>query len=481
MPNLPYLSELLSNLRAGGRAALLLPVRLEHLRVSAEQFGLLCLLELAISLLFDVLVMGWPGQVVWSSLPFIVCGFSLLLGFGWMSARLHGQRDWLLVLPVAWLSLQLALVLPTLLAMVLSGALSVEWWQGPIPAADYAEWLYYALLGWSVLAGMLLWIRTAQVDLRRSTALAAIAICAMTLYTIEANQHALWQVATTNQAQDERWRQATREQVLYAQPGLLESRLQQLQPQRPGVTDLYLLGFAGYGSEGVFRREVELAGRLFADRFDTSGRSLLLINHTETGTKEPFATRTSLQAALGQFGTVMDRDEDILFLYLTSHGSADHRLAVELWPYQFDDISPKDLRAMLDESGIRWRVIVISACYAGGFIPALRDDHTLVITAADAKQTSFGCSDDAPLTYFGDALLDRALRETRSFEAAFALARKTVAKREASMGFQPSNPQIDMGAAIRTKLQELEKPAVHAQTPAPLLSHDTHTRTTDLR
>ena len=44
------------------------------------------------------------------------------------------------------------------------------------------------------------------------------------------------------------------------------------------------------------------------------------------------------------------------------------------------DIAPETLRHALDEAGIQRRVVVVSACYSGGFVPALQDEHTLVIT-----------------------------------------------------------------------------------------------------
>jgi hypothetical protein len=100
----------------------------------------------------------------------------------------------------------------------------------------------------------------------------------------------------------------------------------------------------------------------------------------------------------------MDPDEDILMLFLTSHGSEDHELAVDFWPLELNTIKPEDLRKALDEAGIRFRVLVISACYSGGFLPALSDDNTLIMAAAAADRQSFGCANENEYTYFGRAL-----------------------------------------------------------------------------
>jgi hypothetical protein len=153
----------------------------------------------------------------------------------------------------------------------------------------------------------------------------------------------------------------------------------------------------------------------------------------------------------------MDREEDVLFLFLTSHGSADHQLVVNNGALELDEITPEMLRRMLADSGIRWKVIVVSACHAGGFIPPLQDDHTLIVTAADASHESFGCENGKDYTWFGKAYFDEALRGTFSFVTAFERARETIRRREKEEREPPSNPQIWMGEAIRQKLSLLEE------------------------
>jgi hypothetical protein len=144
----------------------------------------------------------------------------------------------------------------------------------------------------------------------------------------------------------------------------------------------------------------------------------------------------------------------VLFLFLTSHGAPD-LLAVSFPPHRLLNLTPRQLRAMLDAAAIRWRVIVVSACYSGSFIDALKDARTLVITAAARDRSSFGCSSENDFTYFGDAYFNQALRHGGSFIAAFALARRLIAAREAREGLKPSRPQIYVGAQIRAKLDEL--------------------------
>jgi hypothetical protein len=146
----------------------------------------------------------------------------------------------------------------------------------------------------------------------------------------------------------------------------------------------------------------------------------------------------------------------VLFLYITTHGSENGELSVELPPLELSQIRPAALSRMLHDSGIKWKVLVISACYSGGFIEPLKDENTLVITATDAHNQSFGCDNGKDFTWFGKAYFDEALRRTRSFPEAFEFARQAVAQREHEQNLPASNPQMYVGAAIKDKLTALE-------------------------
>lgn len=165
----------------------------------------------------------------------------------------------------------------------------------------------------------------------------------------------------------------------------------------------------------------------------------------------------ALNLSLKRVGAMMDRNKDILFLYLTSHGSKEHQFSLDFGPMQFKDLNPKELRKLLDESGIKRRIVVVSACYSGGFIDALKDENSLVITSAAADKTSFGCSNDADFTYFGKAFFDEALRSTDSFIDAFDLAKPIIAAREKKDDFEPSDPRIFVGDKIRPALLEFDR------------------------
>lgn len=242
------------------------------------------------------------------------------------------------------------------------------------------------------------------------------------------------------------------EGTIYAQPALLDLALRRLAPQRPGKIDLFLVGFAADADEGAFRNEVDFLPALAAHRLDAEDRALRLVNHPGSADELPLATVTNLERALEGVAGRMDVDEDILFLYLSSHGSEDPELYVNQPPLPLDQLDPLRLRDALDDAGIRWRVIVISACYSGGFIDALRDPRTLVITAARADRTSFGCGNSANATWFGNAFLVDGLNHSANFRRAFLRARRQIAEREKAEDYEASEPQWAAGDAINAHL-----------------------------
>ena len=119
---------------------------------------------------------------------------------------------------------------------------------------------------------------------------------------------------------------------------------------------------------------------------------------------------------------------------------------------------------------------MISSCYSGGFIPALKDEKTLIMTASKADRVSFGCSEEADFTYFGDALFAQALNQTDDLQQAFELAKKHIAAREQAEDFEPSEPQIWAPKAVLTqwhklRQQQAEQALSAASTDKPRASH----------
>jgi hypothetical protein len=281
-----------------------------------------------------------------------------------------------------------------------------------------------------------------------------------------AQQSGLWRFGMLEAEQREQRRLASAnvETALYNQRALLKQAIDALAPREPGRINLFLLALGGDGSQEVFRREVEFVRKQFAERFGTGKRTIALVNSRTTVGSAPMATATSFREALAALAARMDRAQDILFVFLTSHGSRQHELALNQNGMDLPDLSAAELGRLLRESGIRWKAVVISACYSGGFLEPLKDDGTLVITAARHDRASFGCADENDFTYFGRAYFEKALPQASSFQDAFRKAESIVREMELQAPAQPSPggkpadaehslPQMQSPAPIEQQLQ----------------------------
>lgn len=246
----------------------------------------------------------------------------------------------------------------------------------------------------------------------------------------------------------------TLELGLLAQGRLLEEALANVPASTPAI-ELYTLTVGGDGKQSVFLRESDYVSNMLASRFGAYGQ-IRLVNHRDHLGDRPMATRENLRrAAL----TLAERSgpEDLVFIYLTSHGTREHELVLDQPRLELADLPADELAAVLAPLKNRDKIIVISACYSGGFIPALKDEHTLIMTASRADRVSFGCSEEADFTYFGDALFVQALNQTDDLEQAFKLAKATVAERELADNFEASEPQIWAPKGVVAHWQLLRK------------------------
>ncbi|CAI8981706.1 Peptidase C13 [Pseudomonas sp. IT-93MI4] len=246
----------------------------------------------------------------------------------------------------------------------------------------------------------------------------------------------------------------TLELGLLAQGRLLDNALAAVPASTPAV-ELYTLTLGGDGKQSVFLRESDYVANMLTTRFGAFGQ-IRLVNHREHLADRPMATRENLRRAAQ---TLAERSgpEDLVFIYLTSHGTAEHELVLDQPRMELADLPADELAAVLAPLKNRDKVIVISSCYSGGFIPALKDERTLIMTASRADRVSFGCSEEANFTYFGDALFAQALNQTDDLEQAFKLAKATVAERELADNFEASEPQIWAPKTVLAHWQLLRK------------------------
>lgn len=234
----------------------------------------------------------------------------------------------------------------------------------------------------------------------------------------------------------------------------LTAALAALAPQRKGVVDAYVI-VVGLDSDAVFGREAREAAKVLARRYDAVGRTLVIAGGGDGPDRLAAGSPHALSLALARAAELMDRREDVLVLYTTGHGT-DAGLAYHDGNEGYGLLDPARLAALLGELGIGNRLLILSACYSGIFVPVLRSDTTALFTAASATRTSFGCTADNDWTYFGDAMINRALRKPQPLSQASAEALRLIAGWEAAKGYEPSDPQVSLGARVATWLKPLE-------------------------
>ncbi len=444
------LSALRRNLNAGTRLSLFLRAAQQEFSVSADQLVLLISLNFLLAFVIEF-ACSFPEPAF---NPFAVATNALdvllFLFAAWLSSRLLLGKAAFLRLGVYVYSMSPFMFLCLTLLEQLGELLPAtsQWLHGL---------LYLCYLCWVLLATGRAFTRAAGGFSRRVPAAMLLLVMIWMIPVAYFAEGSTFWYAAVNDTVDEyaAFRNLDVEHLYYRQPELLGTHLQSLQAQRSGSEDLYFVGFAGYALQNIFRNEILFARTLFDERFGTQGRSLALVNNLETRDTLPLATSVNLQRALLHIGTVMDPDEDMLVLFLTSHGDR-AELSVNFWPMGLNDMTPVMLKQYLDDAGIKWRVIMVSACYSGSFMEVLRDDYTAIMTASSADRTSFGCDDRRELTYFGEALLKNQLQTQFSIAAAFSNTAEAIKRREKLERLDPSHPQIYIGAAVQEKLQRLE-------------------------
>jgi len=236
----------------------------------------------------------------------------------------------------------------------------------------------------------------------------------------------------------------------------LDRALRALLPQRAGTVDAYVVAVA-LDSDPVFAREARAAGAVLQRRYGATGRTIVLAGPDGSGPDAlPHGNPATLALALARVAELINRNEDALILYTTGHGAP-----VGLYYNDGDRgyglISPNRLAAMLDQLGLANRLLILSACFAGIFVPRLQSETSAIVAAASSNRSSFGCVAENDWTFFGDALINHALRKPQPLAAAFAEAGTLITGWEAEFRVMPSQPQLSIGAGTARWLGALER------------------------
>ncbi len=281
---------------------------------------------------------------------------------------------------------------------------------------------------------------------------------ALALAMLTTNSAASQQVFDQKQAAQNGWSMEQNRSAAWhlAQHKRLGSALSALQPQRPGVVDAYVVTI-GLDSDPVFGREAGEAARVLSRRYGAVGRTIFLTaGADDRPTGAPQGSPPNLAVALAAVAAKMNLKEDVLILFATTHGDPESGLVYRDNSNGVGMIAPERLATLLDGLGIERRMLLLSACFAGVFIPELDSDNSVIVTAASSQRTSFGCAPGNDWTFFGDALVNNALRKNQPFEKAADEAIGLIIWWETQRNLVPSQPQLFIGNKAKVWLRSLE-------------------------
>lgn len=201
----------------------------------------------------------------------------------------------------------------------------------------------------------------------------------------------------------------------------------------------------GKAIEAFDNAQRDIASGLLQRGFSPSHQASLSLNPTKPDRVSPLEAMERIRS-LGQVQT-----SGCLF-YLTSHGTP-----ANITFGDTEGLKPVDMAALLRMGcGNRPTVVVLSACFSGSFIDALKAPNRMIMTAARRDRTSFGCGEGEVYPWFDACVIEHLATATHFLDLA-AETRACVTRREGEAQVElPSEPQVFIGAEMQIRL-----PLVH--------------------
>ncbi len=157
---------------------------------------------------------------------------------------------------------------------------------------------------------------------------------------------------------------------------------------------------------------------------------------------EPAVSRVLLR----RIAELPARKGDQCLVFLTSHGER----GAGLWLARSNAaLRPGDLAQALSRGcGAVPTIVVVSACYSGGFARGkMAKPNRIILTAARSDRPSFGCQVHRTYNYFDECLL-AVLPKAGTWRVAFDGAKACVRQMEHALDAEPSEPQAYFGRAV---------------------------------
>lgn len=209
---------------------------------------------------------------------------------------------------------------------------------------------------------------------------------------------------------------------------------------RPAAWHVFLI--AADRAEPVFDNAVARLARHFEQRYGIRAERFSARLRPLPGAR----TATLLDIRMAAETRRLAANDACLF-YFTSHGeiggiamAAEGRI-----------VSPAAIDALVDAvCGARPTIVVVSACHSGTFLrPVLARRNRIILTAARADRSSFGCSFRETLTVYDRCFLD-SWDTSATFQSLHDAIVACVGETEVARRFRPASlPQAFFGRAMR--------------------------------
>jgi hypothetical protein len=201
---------------------------------------------------------------------------------------------------------------------------------------------------------------------------------------------------------------------------------------------------AGDDAEPVFDNATrEMTRRLAAHGVPIDNIHRLSASSTELGGKVELAYADTL---LRRIAELPAKPGDRCLIFLTSHGER----GAGLWLARSNRaLSPDELAGALSRGcGTVPTIVIVSACYSGGFATGkMAKPNRIILTAARGDRPSFGCQAHRTYNFFDECLLG-VLPQSGTWRAVFNGANRCVRRMEQALGMRPSEPQAYFGRRV---------------------------------
>lgn len=201
----------------------------------------------------------------------------------------------------------------------------------------------------------------------------------------------------------------------------------------------------GMFADPVFDRDVVTFERAFTRAYGTPADTELF-GYTSSRLADP--DTDVMKSELAQMATQAVDGRDVVVVMLTSHGSPDV-MAVKMEPNgPVSAVSGDILAGFLSPLANDQQILILQACFSGSLIDELRSPNRIIMTAASATRSSFGCNPESDNTWFIKSL-NQSMAQGGSWQQVFVRTRSLVARDEAENGMTSSDPQSFVGANMR--------------------------------